>query len=164
MDKASRVNRIRTRERHFASLRSLVVPVCLVYGLFIQRPKQYNFTNYISSRRKYDAEFNALFPQLPKSQRPSGVYTRVAELSNGSGGTREVVGRASSELLISELNAQVEGFYAQKIDANETASPVQLFFQSYLLFAVGTIVLTSTAGEVKRLRYAGVLGSFWLEV
>lgn len=163
MDRQARAARIRARERNFSLLRKAVVPTIVVYGLFIQRPKQYNFANYLAMRRKYEPSFDALFPPIVPQQKTSGLYSRHNDLGGGSDGTRDVFAASGETVMASQFLDQLEGYFVTSL-AHEDASPVQLHFQSFLLFSIGHVMLTSHAGESKHLRFVGILGSFWKEI
>ena len=74
MSKEAKILFVRRRERLFSIGRHLVIPGIVAYGLFLVRPTEHNFMNYIAQSRKVDRQFNALFP-------PSTART-VPELSD----------------------------------------------------------------------------------
>lgn len=62
MSKEAKILSVKRRELFFSVGRRMVVPGCICYGLFLVRPTEPNFVNYISQTRRIDKSFNDLFP------------------------------------------------------------------------------------------------------
>eukprot|EP00758_Cryptobia_borreli_P006925 Tbor_TRINITY_DN5222_c0_g4::TRINITY_DN5222_c0_g4_i2::g.16371::m.16371 len=68
-------------QRCMSFLKKMIIPSVLAYGFFITRPRKYSFISYTTQRRRYEPNFNALFPDLNQGRIPTSAdYNQQLEM------------------------------------------------------------------------------------